>query len=356
MSLYKRKDSSVWWVKLSHKGCRLQESTGTADRKEAQEYHDKRKHELWEQQRLGVKPRHFWEEAVLRHLAESGHKATLETDKYHLRWMQPHLEGMSLDDISREVIDKLFQAGLSEGVSNATVNRRLELLRSILRKAVHDWEWMDRMPKMHFLKEPLGRIRWLRKEEAVRLLEELPEHLRAMARFSLATGLRQGNVKRLRWAQVDLGKHRAWIQAHEAKGRRAIPVPLNTEAMDVLLRQQGQHPVYVFSYKGKPIEQVGTKAWRGALDRAGIADFHWHDLRHTWASWHVQNGTPLNVLQELGGWRDASMVQRYAHLAMEHLESYAETYAERAELSSLTAGYVLATVKEVAAERLRVTH
>lgn len=356
MSLYKRKNSPYWWVKLSHKGQRLQESTGTANKRQAQEFHDKRKSELWEQQRLGVKPRHSWEEAVLRHLAESTHKATLVTDKYHLRWMQPHLEGMDLNDIDRTVIDRLQQIGLAEGVKNATVNRRLELLRSILRKAVNDWEWIDRMPKMRMLKEPIGRVRFLTKVEAVRLMQELPAHLRSMALFSIATGLRQGNVKKLKWAQVDLAKGRAWVQAPDAKGRRGIGVPLVPLALEVLHQQVGRHPVYVFSYKGQPIQQVGTKAWYGAMERAGIEDFCWHDLRHTFASWHVQNGTPLNVLQELGGWRTSEMVQRYAHLSMEHLEGYAERYAERAGLGSLNDGYILATQEEVAGQNPRITH
>ena len=101
-------------------------------------------------------------------------------------------------------------------------------------------------------------------------------------------------------------------------------MPLNAEAMLVLGRQLGKHPSQVFSYKGKPIVQVNTKAWHKALDRVGIADFRWHDLRHTWASWHVQNGTPLNALQELGVWESADMVRRYAHLGQNHLEDYAE--------------------------------
>jgi len=69
--------------------------------------------------------------------------------------------------------------------------------------------------------------------------------------------------------------------------------------------------------------KAGTKWWRKALERAGIENFTWHGLRHTWASWHVQNGTPLNVLQELGGWSSYEMVQRYAHLAPDHLSDYA---------------------------------
>jgi integrase len=79
----------------------------------------------------------------------------------------------------------------------------------------------------------------------------------------------------------------------------------------------------VFTYDGNPVKQVSTKAWYKALKRAGIEKFRWHDFRHTWASWHVQNGTPLHVLQELGGWETPSMVCRYAHLASEHLAAYA---------------------------------
>ena len=76
--------------------------------------------------------------------------------------------------------------------------------------------------------------------------------------------------------------------------------------------------------QGMPIHHVGTKAWYKALQRAGIEDFRWHDLRHTWASWHIQSGTPLFALQELGGWESSEMVRRYAHLAADHLAPYAE--------------------------------
>ena len=62
------------------------------------------------------------------------------------------------------------------------------------------------------------------------------------------------------------------------------------------------------SNQGEPIAYANTRGWREALKRAGIADFRWHDLRHTWASWHAQNGTPLYVLQEMGGWQTASKV------------------------------------------------
>jgi integrase len=87
--------------------------------------------------------------------------------------------------------------------------------------------------------------------------------------------------------------------------------------------QIGRHPVLVFEYEGKPVNQLSTKAWYNALARAGIENFRLHDLRHTWASWHVQNGTPLFALQELAGWETEKMVRRYAHLAADHLAVYA---------------------------------
>jgi len=116
----------------------------------------------------------------------------------------------------------------------------------------------------------------------------------------------------------------AWVHLDQAKARRAIAVPLNGEAMAVVRKQVGKHPSHVFSFSRKPIKQVSTKAWYRVLKRACIEDFCWHDLRHCWASWHVQNGTPLFALQELGGWESPAMVRRYAHLAADQLAPYAE--------------------------------
>src|SRR5450830_426773 len=82
----------------------------------------------------------------------------------------------------------------------------------------------------------------------------------------------------------------------------------------------GRHPSHVFTYEGNPIVQVNTKAWRNALQRAGIQYFRWHDLRHTFATWHREAGTPTHELQRLGGRKTQSMVERYAHVAPEGLQ------------------------------------
>jgi len=323
MSLCKR--GSVWWIDvIAPNGERVRRSTGTEQKALAQEYHDRLKAELWRVAKLGERPRRTWNDAAVRWLKEAAHKATLETDKIHLRWLDPYLGGKLLDAINRALIDRITDERVAQGVTNATVNRTLEVLRAILRKCVNEWEWLDRAPAIRMLREPTRRIRFLTREEANRLLRELPEHLADMAAFSLATGLRRANVTGLQWNQVDLVRRFAWIHPDQAKARKAIPVPLNAEAVVLIRKQIGRHPTHVFSYKGRPITQVSTKAWYLAQARAGIEDFRWHDLRHTWASWHVQQGTPLYVLQELGGWESPEMVRRYAHLSAEHLAPYAD--------------------------------
>lgn len=324
MSLFKRKDSPYWWIKHTHNGRSVQKSSGTTDKAKAQEYHDKLKAALWDQERLGIKPRYSWKDAVVRYLAETTHKKSQVTDMYHLRWLSPFLDDKCLQDINRSELDRIAFARKKTGVSNATVNRCMRVLTSILRKAVHEWEWLDRAPTLRRLPEPQKRIRWLCKDEANRLFHELPEHLEAMVRFSLATGLRQANVYGMTWAQVDLARKQAWIYADQAKAGKSIPVPLSSEAITVLRGERFKHPTHVFTYKGKPVTNVKGHAWRNALVRAGITNFRWHDLRHTWASWHVQNGTPLYVLQQLGGWHSLDMVQKYAHLSSEHLAPYVE--------------------------------
>jgi hypothetical protein len=163
------------------------------------------------------------------------------------------------------------------------------------RKCVNEWEWLDRAPQVRMLKEPTRRIRFLTRDEAQHVLAELPDHLADMAAFSLATGLRAFNVTGLQWTEVDLTRRLAWVHPDQAKARKAIPVPLNAEAVSLVRKQLGKHLTHVFSFRGKPSTQVSTKAWYGALERAGISNFRWHDLRHTWASWHVQSGTPFTT-------------------------------------------------------------
>jgi integrase len=104
--------------------------------------------------------------------------------------------------------------------------------------------------------------------------------LKAMARFTLATGLRESNVTGLQWSQLDMQRRCAWIHADQAKGKKAIAVPLNEDALTVIRQQIGKHDTHVFTYEGNPVTRANNHAWRKALVRASIINFRWHDLTH----------------------------------------------------------------------------
>lgn len=347
MSLFKRGDT--YWIDIRHKGRRIRKSTGTLDAVKAQEFHDQVKADLWRVEKLGDHQRRTWKEAVMRWLKENQQKKSLDSDKRRLKLLHAWLGGFFLDQIDREMVDqikyeragqnKLNSQGKDTGklVTHAEVNRLLALLRTILKASCDDWEWVNRVPKVKLFKEDKRRIRWITANEASTLLNHLPKHLEAMARLSLATGLREQNVVGLEWSQIDLTRRVAWIHSDEVKNSQALAVPLNEEALNVIRAQRFNDERYVFTYRGKRILRANNTGWRKALKDAEIENFRWHDLRHTWASWHIQNGTPLNVLQELGGWESIEMVRRYAHLAPENLA--------KAAADNLPRGHVLVTDK-----------
>jgi integrase len=171
---------------------------------------------------------------------------------------------------------------------------------AVLRKACREWAWSDTYPTLNLRRELSKRVRWITEAEAARLLAALPPHLSDMAEFALATGLRARNVRELVWSQVDLSRQIAWLYADQVKNNTDLTLPLNTTAIAVIRRRIGSHDTHVFSYRGKPLCNINADAWQRACTLAGITDFRWHDLRHTWASWHVQNGTSLQEVMELG--------------------------------------------------------
>ena len=242
----------------------------------------------------------------------------------HASVARSFLGGKELATITRATLDKIADEKLARGCSNATVNRTLELVRAILRKCVNEWEWLDRAPQVRMLREPTRRIRFLTQEEAQRLLTELPEHLADMAAFSLATGLRAANVTGLQWSQVDLTRQLAWIHPDQAKARRRSRCRSMPKRWRWCRSRSGSIrrtcSASAASRSRRSARKPGTRRWSGPVSRISAGTI----CGTTWASWHVQNGTPLFALQELGGWESAEMVRRYAHLAADHLAPYAE--------------------------------
>ena len=323
MALWNR--AGIFYVKLTAPdGTCIRRSTGTSDRKKAQEYHDKLKAELWDLARLKLKPKRTWDEAALRWLKEKAHKKSRRDDVSRIRWFTQHLRGRTLDQVSRDMIDKILSRHLARR-SDRTKDLYVALIRAIFRKAMREWEWLDQIPSFKtYMKGSKVRVRYLTQAQAKALLERLPAHQREVVSFALATGLRQGNILGLTWDRVDFDRRIVTIGDGDTKNGEALGVPLNEVALGVLDRQRGRHATHVFTYRGEPLRTANTRSWRAALKACGIRDFRWHDLRHTWASWLRQNDVPTWVLQELGGWKSETMVRRYAHMSAKHLQPYAD--------------------------------
>lgn len=309
--LCKVNGSSYIYTRFTFNRKRILRSTGTKDKRLAQEYEDKLKERFWRAKRLGQVER-TWEELVL------AYSLGKLVDPWHLSLLDKHCAGKTEFG---EVRDAFVKERL-EDVSNSTINRTLEVFRAVLKNGERKG-WMV-APYVELLPEPKDRVRYLTREEANRLLSELPEHLGEMVRFGLSTGLREANITGLTWNRVDLTRRLAWVESSDVKNKEAHQVPLNAEAILVLRRQSGKHERWVFTYRGERVKGINNHAWRKALRRSEIDDFRVHDLRHTWASWHIQAGTPIPVLQKLGGWKTLSMVMRYAHLGQSHIAGHAD--------------------------------
>ena len=322
--LYRRKDSPYWWVKtVLPDGRRVCQSTRLKVLEDAEEFLIRLKAEAYEAARTGIPAEHSWQDAVVQYLEDSVGKRSLDYDKAHFQKLDPYLRGYRLRDLNMSALRPFIQdRKLKDGVANGTINRALETVRHVLNVARDDWGWIARVPKIRMLKEPKRRVRFLTEEEADRLMLALPEHMVPVVRYALATGCRRTEILRLEWSRVDLDRRVSWLEAGTTKNGEGRGVPLNRDAILALRSVQGQHTRWCFTYRGKRMGAIGS-AWMRSLKRAGIERFRFHDLRHTWASWHVMKGTSLQELMELGGWKSYEMVLRYAHLAPEHLSDAA---------------------------------
>jgi len=133
----------------------------------------------------------------VRWCEEKAHKATTHEDRVKFQWLDARLRGRLLHTITRDEIQAIGKAKAKEA-SRPTANRYLALVRAVLRQAAGPWQWIDKAPAVTLYPEAKRRVRWLSKEEVTRLLNALPPHQKQLARFALATGLRQANVLRLR--------------------------------------------------------------------------------------------------------------------------------------------------------------
>jgi integrase len=316
---------------VTQNGKRIRHSAKTADKKQAQEYHDRLKAQYWRIDVLADKPDYTWKDAVVYWAESRKSNPSFYNDTLEIKRLDKYLGKLTLKQIKTETIERIKRLRMKDGVSPRTVNATLQCIRSVMRTA-KDLEWIDNLPSFKLLPEPKRRIRFLTEEEEARLLAVLPQHVKQMVKFSLSTGLRKANVTGLTWSQIDISRKCAWIHPDQAKAGNAIPVPLNQESLEIIREQIGKHITHVFTYRGKPIEEP-ARYWSKWTKQAKVENFRWHDLRHTWASRLIQNGVPLHALMELGGWQDIDMVRKYAHFSSSHLLEYAELSRPKKEVN-----------------------
>lgn len=315
MSLYRRKDSEVWWMNISIAGLpRIRESTDTTDRRAALVIETARRTELYAALRRAGPIDKTWSDAVTMWVRKSPRS---ESDVLSLKKIGAALNSKPLMDLTSEDIE----AALAFCKTGGTFNRYRARIVAILNLAKRH-KWIAEVPHVEMRGGRAKPRRWLTRDEWTRLYAALPDHLKGPAVVAIQTGLRQANVFKLKWKDVDLDRRLVVVDASEAKAGQGLPIPLNAAAVEAIQAQAGKHPEFVFTYRGRPMAKP-KEGFAQALRDSGIAGFTWHGFRHTWATWHIQNGTPVDVLQKLGGWSDPRMVAVYAHHSAGHLARYA---------------------------------
>lgn len=260
-----------------------------------------------------------------------------------LTWWKEQLGHKLLSDITPALIaeyrDKLASENTYRGGlrSPATVVRYLAALSHAMTIAVNEWGWLDDSPlrKVTKPKEPRGRVRFLSGEERESLLiackESQNPYLFTVVVMALATGMRHGEIIKLRWTDVDFERGR--IVLHETKNGERRVVPLVGHAMEMLKGHQLNGkvcPMLIFPATKGQMGQKGQKhaqlrtAWLTALKKAGIHDFRFHDLRHSAASYLVMNRASLSEIAEVLGHKTLAMVKRYSHLSEAHTSKVVE--------------------------------
>jgi len=246
---------------------------------------------------------------------------------YHtsLNHLIPVFGAVSLDAITPLMVRNYVSSRIGVGMSNSTINKELACLKSALSRAV-EWGFISNSPLKQFkqLREPPPVERYLTREEATRLLAVSPEYLREIITFALGTGMRKSEIFSLNWSDVSFNdESKTGVITVIGKGNKRRNIPMTGSIYDLLKMKKSrrQKSVYVFAspMTGGCIVTV-DHSFATALEKAGISNFRFHDLRHTFATWMAQRGGDLYALQKLLGHSSIHTTQRYAHHSPRYLE------------------------------------
>ena len=323
------KRGETWHIQKAIAGQRIRESCGTGHLKEAERYLAHRMEEIRQAKIYGVRPKRTFREAATRYLREET-KASINRDVDLLKILDPFIGDLYLDSIHTGTVQSYIQNRRVAGWKKRTINYGLQVVRRILNLAAGEWvdeyglSWLVHAPKIKLLREddkaepyPLS---WGEQE---RLFSELPEHLAGMALFKVNTGCRDQEVCNLRWewevAVPELDTSVFLIPAHRVKNRQDRLVVLNRIAQQVVEEVRGIHPVYVFTYRGKPLKRMNDRTWQKARKNVGLSHVRVHDLKHTFGRRLRAAGVSFEDRQDLLGHKSGRITTHYSAPELKNL-------------------------------------
>ncbi|MDE2009887.1 MAG: site-specific integrase, partial [Candidatus Omnitrophica bacterium] len=268
----------------------------------------------------------FADEYYELHCKVNNKKSCETADKHNIKTLKAFFAGYYLDEISVHMIQtfksekmkefKLLKSGEKRYLSPTTINRKLTCLKSIFNKAKTWGKFSGNNPVngIKFSKENNGRLRFLEKEEADKLLKNCLPVIKPIVTVALNTGMRKGEIMKLKWRDIDF--KRAIVHLTNTKNHEKREIPLNETTINAFVSVP-QHPESELIFVKDNGQSYGDfkKSFFTACRNSGIKNFRFHDLRHTFASHLVMNGVDLNTVRELMGHKSMAMTLRYAHLS-----------------------------------------
>jgi len=321
LKIIRRPKSPNWILRGTVRGIRIEESTGTDDKKTAEEIRAKREAELLVESIYGRRATATFAQAALSYLEQGG-------SKRYLNEIISYFGTTSVAQIDQNAIDRGARKLYPDASDSTRVRQFYVPVSAVLTHAAkRGW-----CPKLIIErpKTPQGRNRWITLAESNRLIDACAEHLRPLVIFLIYTGARVGEALWLNWRHVDL--KRRHVIFPKTKNGDARGVPLHQRVIVALANLPHREGEVFRRPDGLPYEPLeddddenrsaGSRiktAFRGACRRAKIDDFHPHDCRHTFATWHYAQNRDLTALMRLGGWRDIKSVIRYVHVNVDEL-------------------------------------
>lgn len=324
------KRGSIWHINKKIYGRRISESTHASSLAEAERYLMHRLEEIRQATVYGIRPTRFFRQGAIKFLNENQHKASLHMDARFIKQLDPFIGHLPLTAIHHGNLETYIQARQAAGVKNRTINYGLQVVRRILNLAAQVWidenglSWIARAPKIRFLPEHNKRLPYpLAKEEQQRLFDHLPKHLKQMALFAVNTGCRDQEICHLQWDwQVEVPELNTYvfiIPKAFVKNRQHRLIILNQPAKQVIEAQRGTHPVFVFTYRNKPLTRMLNSAWLNARNKAKLPQVRVHDLKHTFGRRLRAANVSFEDRQDLLGHKSQRVTTQYSSAELANL-------------------------------------